>query len=442
MTSLSARLGCAFLGFALVLGGCRDGRDGSEPAPEPVAGRVASPLIAEPELYKGASLGAKQLILTFDDGPNTLAVTGDLSAYLKSKKIRATFFVNGACIATPTLGGNLSCGTPQGDAVETLKRVTADGHLVANHSTTHRDLTAISKNDRAKEIAETDALIAPYVPWNRFLFRAPLGSWNQTVFNDVSSTMSKYVGPIYWTMGGTDAIAADWACWDAGLTSKACGDRYLNEIRSLDHGIVLLHDRTESSNPQNHNINSGVGNTVDMVKYMLPVLEGEGFTFKAIEEDPEIAAVLPKCDPGCPAACTGPGPDQCVTCTAGQYTTDGACQTCSACAAGSFASTACGGTANTVCSPCAAGTFSAEAGAAKCTKCAAGTDSEAGATACTPCTNCKNNPGGAAPGAAENDGCASAPGGANTARGGLAFAAALGFAVAALTSRRSRRRRT
>ena len=63
----------------------------------------------------------------------------------------------------------------------------------------------------------------------------------------------------------------------------------------------------------------GVGNTVDMVKYIVPILEGEGFTFKAIDEDPEIAAVLPKCDPGCPAACTGPGPEECTTCEAGTY---------------------------------------------------------------------------------------------------------------------------
>jgi hypothetical protein len=181
-----------------------------------------------------------------------------------------------------------------------------------------------------------------------------------------------------------------------------------------------------------------------MVKYIVPILEGEGFTFKAIDEDPEIAAVLPKCDPGCPGACTGPGPDQCTTCEAGTFAADGACQTCTACAAGSFASTPCGGTTNASCSPCAAGTFSAQSGATSCTKCAAGTDSEAGATECTPCKGdaCKNNPkGSGAASTAEDSGCSVGSGRGRSGAGG-GFALAAGLALLVATSRRSRRDRT
>jgi peptidoglycan/xylan/chitin deacetylase (PgdA/CDA1 family) len=281
---------------------------------EPPITQTSEPLIAGPEEYTGLDLGPKELVLTFDDGPGPAGVTGALSTYLKTrpKPIHATFFVNGACIAATTLSPNDSCGEPVVGANAVLAQLVADGHLVANHTTTHRDLVSLQSNLIVRELEETDALIQGYMPYGRFFFRAPYGSWSTRVYNSLKDTaMNKYVGPVYWSID-----AQDWDCWPSGLTTKQCGDRYLAEIRAVGRGIVLLHDPYSSA----------TGNTVDMVKYIVPILEADGFTFKALEDVPSLRAVLPTCHASC-SACSGPTANDCTACKAGTTLASGACVT-------------------------------------------------------------------------------------------------------------------
>ena len=182
--------------------------------------------MADAQHYVGAnSLGPKQLALTFDDGPGPRMA--ELSTYLKSEGIRAVFFVNGACIQSTALPNN-SCGSPVANATTMMAQVIADGHLIGNHTTTHRDLvTTVPADQRVEELVDTDNLITNYVAYNRALFRAPFGSWSSDVYNTVQpSAMSHYVGPIYWDIGGYSNqypnAAADWACFQ-GLLSNASG---------------------------------------------------------------------------------------------------------------------------------------------------------------------------------------------------------------------------
>lgn len=301
---------CSVSPGALLLAAC--GADATRG--ERAAATRAEALVAEPELYTGSGLGPKELILTFDDGPGPMEVTGALSTWLRSRPtpIHATFFVNGSCIA-PTQLPSPGC-SPRPGAAAVLAQIVADGHLLANHTTTHRSLaTEVPAAERVAELAETDALIAPHVPWDRFFFRAPYGDWTAEAHAALAaSAMGKYIGPIYWAIGGgptTTARAADWECWDRGLTTRQCGDLYLAEARAVGRGIVLLHD--PHGNTDNHALDSGTGNTADMVKYIVPVLEAEGFTFKPLSHDPMIAAALPSCDAAC-VTCSGPGPDECT----------------------------------------------------------------------------------------------------------------------------------
>jgi hypothetical protein len=217
----------------------------------------------------------------------------------------------------------------------------------------------------------------------------------------------------------------------------------LNEIRTIGRGIVLMHERSGSMDASNHDIDNGTGNIVDLVKYVVPILEGEGFTFKSIIDVPNIAADLPKCHPSC-ATCSGPTDAHCLSCPAGNFVFAGRCTPCSTCKAGTYQATACQTGADTVCSPCdksctvcagpdvkqcntcqtgffvqgtvcsacavcpagtfiaeacaptfdtecrpcAAGTFSATASAATCTACAAGTFSTGSAPSCQACGSC------------------------------------------------------
>jgi peptidoglycan/xylan/chitin deacetylase (PgdA/CDA1 family) len=407
--SLGFRLGSIGIVIALTLGACARERE-SEHDGEHLA-RSHQELISAAQHYIGVgSCAPKQLALTFDDGPGWR--TAELSTYLKEQGIRAVFFVNGACIQPTTLPNN-ACKSPPPGAVEALAQLTADGHLVANHTTTHRDITTVPQNQLVQELAETDALIASYAkpPYNRLLFRAPYGAWNSAVASTLqSSAMSGYVGPIFWDIGNYSDrypnAAADWACWQGSLkdtsgalvhsapgdtipdgyaTTQECGDAYLNEIKSVGRGILLMHEPYGWDQ----------GSTVDMVKYMVPILKSAGYTFVRADEISVIAADLPPCAvDGC-GSCSGPGPNQCTACVAGRYLSNGACVLCTTCDENSYAATACGVTTDAqcaACSTCGSGHYVAAA-------CTAMTN-----TVCSPChPSCKECRG---PGAGD---CAACP---------------------------------
>src|SRR5262245_9111195 len=98
---LSALGGLFVLAFGHRGGDLSPAKHDSPQSVGPKIGRTSQRLIAQAQTYVGTGLGDKELVFTFDDGPSAV-LTGDLSAYLKSRPapIQATFFVNGACITT------------------------------------------------------------------------------------------------------------------------------------------------------------------------------------------------------------------------------------------------------------------------------------------------------------------------------------------------------
>jgi peptidoglycan/xylan/chitin deacetylase (PgdA/CDA1 family) len=390
----------SLLGGLLTLGACgreRGAHEGVDTASTHEA------LVSDATHYVGAgSCGAKQLALTFDDGPGVR--TAELSSYLKSEDIRAVFFVNGACVQATSLP-NGSCSAPTTGAAQILAQLTADGHLVGNHTTTHRDMTAVPVDQRVQELSETHALIASdaKTPWNRLLFRAPFGAWSGDVATTLqSSPMKGYVGPIYWDIGGYSDqypnAAADWACFQGSLknaggglihsapadpapdgfaTTQECGDAYLKEIKSIGHGIVLMHDQYGWAQ----------GHTVDMVKYLVPILKQAGYTFVRADEIPIVAADLPACADAACSTCSGPGANQCTACAPGRTLSNGACSACATCGAHEYVAAACSGTADTACAECDPTCDTcAGAGPDACARCGPGRFLEG--SACKACMSC------------------------------------------------------
>jgi peptidoglycan/xylan/chitin deacetylase (PgdA/CDA1 family) len=285
-----------------VLGGCP-----SDPAPVDDAcsgGQALTATGAAP--LTGAGLANKQLALTFDDGPGSRTL--ELSTYLKTNGIPAVFFQNGKCY-DPASTVPCRFDGAASTAATILPQLIADGHLVGNHTEHHWDLTtdtthfpnnATGNAAILKELTDTDAVIAPYVPNQWFLFRAPYGSFGSRPFNLLhASAMDKYFGHVGWDIGGTytgtDATgyAADWYCWqNAKTTTKKCGDRYMHEIAAVHQGIVLMHD-ADYGNVANTSLTTGIGNTIDMVKYLVPLLKAAGYTFVRADQAPAIKALLP-----------------------------------------------------------------------------------------------------------------------------------------------------
>lgn len=257
-------------------------------------GEYAHPPMTESALsgmpILGTSLPPKTLALTFDDGPGDRTI--ELSSYLKGRGIRATFFDIGRLIP---------------GRQNVLAAVMADGHLLGNHTQDHPDLTTLGGAQVVSQLTETDAQLAPFLPSGPFLFRAPYLAWNTAAFGALSaSPMKKYIGPVSADIGTqlTSNAAADWACWQqSSLATQQCGDLYLQEIERVGRGIVLMHDPYSSA----------FGSTVDMVKYLVPILQARGYAFVRADQVPAIAAQIPAPPPPPP-----PSPSAGITIARGE----------------------------------------------------------------------------------------------------------------------------
>lgn len=244
----------------------------------------------------GASMKLKELSLTFDDGPGMRTV--ELSHYLKAEGIRATFFVWGQGIQNDGSGSSV------------LQTLVDDGHLVANHTENHLSLTQnqptpLTDEQIVAEVTQVDGLIAPVVKNDIWLFRPPYGHWGDGVVSALEKTpMKKYVGPIMWNIGGTMGpnSATDTECWKPATLKSVteCGDLYLKEIEAVGKGIVLLHDPyfIDMNNPES-------GGTYQMVQYLVPILKSKGYSFKRVDEVPDIAKLLPNAPKGADAGPPG-----------------------------------------------------------------------------------------------------------------------------------------
>lgn len=248
-------------------------------------------IVAERQLM-GNELPEKTIALTYDDGPG--ARTVELVEYLAEKGIPAAFFINGMKVPGKQLA---------------IDEIVGRGHLLANHTQNHLQLTRQSSDKVVKEVADTDAIIAAAQRGGPFVLRAPFGAWNASTTRAVNgSAMKKYVGSVFWDIGGalTSQAAADWDCWGKGVSVQRCGDLYLSEIRSKKRGIVLMHDIH--------------GKSVDMTKYIVPKLQAEGFKFVKLQDVPSVKRAI--------AAAAGGGSandDECQSATLGRSVAENVC---------------------------------------------------------------------------------------------------------------------
>jgi peptidoglycan/xylan/chitin deacetylase (PgdA/CDA1 family) len=263
-----------------------------EAAPADGDGSNEDALVGEHQL-SGSELPEKTIALTFDDGPG--ARTQELAEYLGSQSIPATFFINGK-------------NAP--GRQRALQAVIDQGHIIGNHTQNHLQLTSLSAAKVIDEVTRTDDVIRQFQPEGPWLLRAPFGAWNGSTARAVNSTaMTKYVGSIFWNMGGqlTASAAADWDCWGKHVSIQRCGELYLNEIRNRGKGISLMHD-----------IHS---NTVDMVKTIIvPTLIAEGWHFAKLTDVPAIQRAL-----GTAGAGPAESPTQCQSASLGHPVDENVC---------------------------------------------------------------------------------------------------------------------
>lgn len=182
--------------------------------------------------------GKNEIVLTIDDGP-TVGVTDKMLDVLKKYNVKATFFVVGS-----RLNNNNRF---------LLRRMSEEGHIVANHTVTHPNFSSISARAAKKEILDAQDLIDSYVTNTQYnYFRPPGGSWRSSyasTFNRFNSLSDDFKGPVNWDIGGSVNYrngqiyeAADWACWSKKMTVRTCLEGYIKETLRKKGGVVLFHD--------------------------------------------------------------------------------------------------------------------------------------------------------------------------------------------------------
>jgi peptidoglycan/xylan/chitin deacetylase (PgdA/CDA1 family) len=118
---------------------------------------------------------------------------------------------------------------------------------------------------------------------DKFYFRAPYGAWRRAHADILNADpeLRRYVGPIYWDIGGDISMsrdgyvmsAADWECWRKGWDARTCAKGYSREIRRKDGGVVLMHSIHLRS--------------ADLVRQVMPALIEEGYRFVRLDQMPE-----------------------------------------------------------------------------------------------------------------------------------------------------------
>jgi len=149
--------------------------------------------------------------LTFDDGP-TPDVTPYILHVLKHEKIKATFFLVGEQIEKfPHL----------------VNDILSDGHLIANHSYSHKNGWLTSKDNYLKDIERCQQLI----PHNK-LFRPPYGKITTA---QISLLKEKY-----------KIILWDVLSWD--FSKKISPERVKkNVLKNTKNGsIIVFHNNQKS----------------------------------------------------------------------------------------------------------------------------------------------------------------------------------------------------
>ncbi|MET8922750.1 polysaccharide deacetylase family protein [Streptomyces sp. NPDC004623] len=183
---------------------------------------------------------AKCIALTFDAGPGK--DTPRLLDILEEKKVPATFFL---------LGRDHVLKHP-----DTVRRIAAEGHEVANHTWSHEILTDRKPDEIRAELKRTQDAIAAITGTKPRLMRPPQGRTDDTV-----SEISKELGlsQVLWS-----TTAKDFSTNDSALIRK----------RTLDQagkdGIILLHD-----------IYKG---TVPAVPGIIDTLKERGYTFVTVPQ--------------------------------------------------------------------------------------------------------------------------------------------------------------
>jgi peptidoglycan/xylan/chitin deacetylase (PgdA/CDA1 family)/glycosyltransferase involved in cell wall biosynthesis len=216
----------------------------------PVVVSGGGPVISAAGQPRTATVRARTIALTFDDGPDPLW-TPKILEILRRNHVHATFFVVGTNVAAHP---------------ELLRQIVADGHQVGVHTFTHADLGQVPPWRESLELNETQLVIAGATGDTTSLLRPPYSSSNHALDN------------------------LEWAAVRAGAEQG-----YLTALTTLDSedwrrpGVAhIIANATPTGSAGQvllmHDAGGDRTQTVAALGKLLPRLTKRGFTFATVGE--------------------------------------------------------------------------------------------------------------------------------------------------------------
>ena len=210
---------------------------------KPPVANVSADVLAQYNAYYANITDEKILYLTFDAGYENGNTPAILDA-LKKHNVPATFFVVGNYLASEP---------------ELIKRMVSEGHIVANHTYSHPDMSKISTLDAfSKELSDVEKLYNEITGETMLkYYRPPQGKYSTS-----NLQMAKDLGYItfFWSLAYVDWYEDDQP------THEEAFDKLLPRVHP--GAIILLHS-TSSTN-------------AEILDELLTRLKDMGYEFKSL----------------------------------------------------------------------------------------------------------------------------------------------------------------
>ncbi|WP_181833061.1 glycosyltransferase [Bacillus taeanensis] len=230
---------------------------------------ISIPKASEIERFSKPSNKEKEVVLTFDDGPDP-EYTKEILEILKKHHIKASFFIVGK------------------DAMlnqDLVKQIYKEGHEIGNHTFSHSNMFKVSENQLKLELNTTERIIQGVTGRTPLLYRPPYGDDlhmydgdNQNVYVKSHFQRMMDIAQMGYITVNYDIDSKDWKSID----SKEIVNNVTKQVSNGD--IILLHD--------------GGGDrtaTVQALPDIIEELQNKGYKFVTISElmDKNKASIMP-----------------------------------------------------------------------------------------------------------------------------------------------------
>lgn len=206
------------------------------------------------QLRKYGKAAPKELLLTFDDGPDS-KWTPKVLSILKQYKVHAAFFM---------VGLQMEKNLP------VVKQVFDAGNLIGNHTFTHHNVAENSPERTFMELKLTRLLLESITGNSTILFRAPYNAdsdpaGNEEILPIVLASQCHYVDV------GESIDPND---WQPGVTADQIFRRVIKGVERGDGHIILLHDAGGDTREE----------TVKALPRIIDYLQKRGYKFITLDK--------------------------------------------------------------------------------------------------------------------------------------------------------------